>query len=162
EDDTKLAMLRPRLHGERSKRVRPGLDDKVLADWNGLMIAALADAGALLDEPSWIAMARRAFAFVADTMARHDRLRHSRPALPPAPPPTPRPPPAPHQPPEAPPSPAPRAPGHPPPARHYSNPDPAGYYLTADDAEGLIVRPSSTMDDAIPNPNGIAAHNLCR
>ena len=48
-----------------SLRVRPGLDDKVLADWNGLMIAALVNAGVILDEPSWIAMARRAFDFIA-------------------------------------------------------------------------------------------------
>ena len=49
----------------RELRVRPGLDDKVLADWNGLMIAALVNAGVILDEPSWIAMARRAFDFIA-------------------------------------------------------------------------------------------------
>ena len=35
-------------------RVRPGLDDKVLADWNGLMIAALADAGLAFDRAEWI------------------------------------------------------------------------------------------------------------
>ena len=57
--------------------MRPGLDDKVLADWNGLMIAALANAGLMLDEPSWIEMAARAFDFVARAMTRGDRLGHS-------------------------------------------------------------------------------------
>ena len=48
----------------------PGLDDKVLADWNGLMIAALANAGTMLDEPSWIEMAARAFDFIVRNMTR--------------------------------------------------------------------------------------------
>ena len=38
--------------------------------------------------------------------------------------------------------------------RHYANPDNGGYFLTADDAEGLVVRPAATNDDATPNPNG--------
>ena len=46
--------------------------------------------------------------------------------------------------------------------RHYANPDTGGYFLTADDAEGLVVRPASTMDEATPNPNAVAAHNLVR
>ena len=46
--------------------------------------------------------------------------------------------------------------------RHYANPDNGGYFLTADDAEGLVVRPGATNDDATPNPNGIAAQNLVR
>ena len=54
----------------RSKRVRPGLDDKVLADWNGLMIAALANAGTMLGEPSWIEMAARAFDFIVRSMTK--------------------------------------------------------------------------------------------
>jgi uncharacterized protein YyaL (SSP411 family) len=37
-----------------------------------------------------------------------------------------------------------------------------GYFLTADDAEGLIIRPHSTLDDAIPNHNGLIAQNLVR
>src|SRR3546814_7738061 len=57
----------------------PGLDDKVLADWNGLMIAALAQAAGVLGEPAWLAAAERAFAFVATQMNGEDgRLRHSR------------------------------------------------------------------------------------
>ena len=46
--------------------------------------------------------------------------------------------------------------------RHYANAETGGYYLTADDAEGLVVRPASTSDDATPNPNAVAAHNLVR
>jgi uncharacterized protein YyaL (SSP411 family) len=46
--------------------------------------------------------------------------------------------------------------------RHYFNAETGGYYMTADDAEALVVRPASTSDDAIPNPSAIAAHNLVR
>ena len=55
--------LRAKLLAVRDKRVRPGLDDKVLADWNGLMIAALVNAGVHFDEPAWLAMARARLRF---------------------------------------------------------------------------------------------------
>lgn len=168
-DETRLASLRQKLLAVRARRVRPGLDDKVLADWNGLMIAALANAGAMLDEPSWIERAGQAFEFIARAMTKGDRLGHSwregrllypglasdfanmiRAAL------------ALNE-----------ATGQ---ASyleralawqrafdtHYANPGNGGYFLTADDAEGLVVRPSSTSDDATPNPNSIAAQNLIR
>ncbi len=76
-DETEAARLRETLLAARARRVRPGLDDKVLADWNGLMIAALANAGVLLDEPHWLALAARAFDFIAAAMTRGDRLGHS-------------------------------------------------------------------------------------
>ena len=44
----------------------------------------------------------------------------------------------------------------------YANPINGGYYLTAFDAEGLVVRPGLTSDDATPNPNAIAAANILR
>jgi uncharacterized protein YyaL (SSP411 family) len=44
----------------------------------------------------------------------------------------------------------------------YTNPGNGGYFLTASDAEGLVVRPAATTDDATPNPNAIAAQNLIR
>jgi uncharacterized protein YyaL (SSP411 family) len=45
---------------------------------------------------------------------------------------------------------------------HYADHEHGGYYLTADDAEGLIIRPHSTIDDAIPNHTGLIAQNLVR
>jgi uncharacterized protein YyaL (SSP411 family) len=46
--------------------------------------------------------------------------------------------------------------------RHYADAETGGYFLTADDAEGLVVRPHATTDDAIPNANAVAAQNLVR
>ena len=45
---------------------------------------------------------------------------------------------------------------------HYTDPDTGGYYLSADDATDLLLRPHSTQDDATPNPNAVAAQNLVR
>src|SRR5471030_1610977 len=168
-DETRLSQLRAILLEARAGRIRPGLDDKVLADWNGLMIAALVNAGIFFDEPSWIAMARRAFDFIAKTMTKDDRLGHSyragkvlfpglasdfaamiRAAL------------ALHE------------------ASddmalleqaltwqraldaHYADPETGGYYWSADDATDLLLRPHSTSDDATPNANAVAAQNLVR
>jgi hypothetical protein len=62
----------------RDGRVRPGLDDKVLADWNGLMIAAMANAGLVFENPAWIGLARGAFDFIRRHMTAPDqRLLHS-------------------------------------------------------------------------------------
>ena len=169
----RFSMLRGKLLEIRNKRVRPGLDDKVLADWNGLMIAALVNASIILDEPSWIILARRAFNFIARTMSQGDqqnqRLGHSwragatlfpglasdyagmiRAAL------------ALYE-----------ASGE----RalleralswqhaldtHYADRETGAYFLTADDASDLLLRPHSTADDATPNPNAVAAGNLVR
>jgi uncharacterized protein YyaL (SSP411 family) len=167
--EARLAALRAILLDARSARVRPGLDDKVLADWNGLMIASLVNAGIVFDEPSWLVMAKRAFAFIARTMTKEDRLGHSwragrllfpglasdfaamiRAAL------------ALHE------------------ATaersylaqalawqraldaHYADADSGRYYLSADDADDLLLRPHATADDATPNPNAVAAQNLIR
>jgi uncharacterized protein YyaL (SSP411 family) len=73
-----LAECRATLLAARNRRVAPGWDDKVLADWNGLMIAALARAAAVFRRPDWLAPARRAFAFVQGRMGTPDgRLRHA-------------------------------------------------------------------------------------
>ena len=59
-----LKEMRQRLLTIRSKRPRPFLDDKILTDWNGLMIASMAEAGRLLDDPKLTEAARKAYAFI--------------------------------------------------------------------------------------------------
>ncbi len=169
EDEARLAPLRDKLLAVRAERERPGLDDKVLADWNGLMIAALARAGAFLKEPDWIAKAVTAFNAVCRLMEKDGRLGHSWragklvfPGL---------------------------ASDHAAMARaaialaeatgdagytakadafletlerHYADPHSGAYFLTADDAPPLVVRPLSTMDEAQPNYQAVAADALVR
>ncbi len=75
---TALADCRAVLLAARAARVRPGRDDKILADWNGLMIAALAEAGMAFERPDWTQLAERAFAFVRGRMTGgNGRLYHS-------------------------------------------------------------------------------------
>ncbi|QJE74363.1 thioredoxin domain-containing protein [Aerophototrophica crusticola] len=169
ERETALAAQRARLLAVRDKRVRPGWDDKVLADWNGLMIAGLAKAGAALGEQAWIDAAARAFGFVASSMQEHGRLKHSwrhgqlkhastledhanmaRAAL----------------------------------AlfevigdwslveqarawvavldKHYWDGEGGGYFIVADDATDLIVRPRHAHDNAVPAGNGTMVGVLAR
>ncbi|MDZ4381077.1 MAG: thioredoxin domain-containing protein [Parvibaculum sp.] len=77
EEEAALEPLKARLFAERDLRVHPGFDDKVLADWNGLMIAALARAGATFGESAWVGMAASAFRFVMETMRVEGRLHHA-------------------------------------------------------------------------------------
>ena len=76
-----LAPRREKLLSRRADRIPPLKDDKVLADWNGLTIFALATAGRLFDRPDWVDAAIAAFDFVAGPMADPAtggiRLRHS-------------------------------------------------------------------------------------
>jgi uncharacterized protein YyaL (SSP411 family) len=168
-DELRLSALREKLLVVRARRIRPGLDDKILADWNGLMIAALANASQMIGEPSWLEMARHAFDFVVREMTRGDRLGHSwregqlkfpgmasdfaamiRAAL------------ALHQ--------VTGIQGYLDQAlvwqraldRDYANAETGTYYLTAADAEGLVIRPASTADEATPNHNAVGAQNLIR
>jgi uncharacterized protein YyaL (SSP411 family) len=67
-----LAEGRRQLFAAREKRVRPHRDDKILAGWNGLLIAALARAGAALNEPELTAAAGRAADFVLTRLRRSD------------------------------------------------------------------------------------------
>ena len=64
-----VSDAKKKLFEARARRMHPSLDDKVLTSWNGLMIAALAQAGQAFDRPELIDMARRA----ADTLLEHMR-----------------------------------------------------------------------------------------
>ncbi len=76
--EARLAACRARLLEKRSTRIRPGRDDKVLADWNALMVAALARASVVFGEPDWLAKAQSVFDFILDKMGGADgRIAHA-------------------------------------------------------------------------------------
>src|SRR6516162_9020795 len=170
ETERELALCRALLFRVREDRVRPGWDDKVLADWNGLMIAAMANAGLVFDRPAWIERANAAFDFIGSQMTTSDgRLLHSWRAG--------------------------RA-RHPASVddyanlcrtaltlheatgdekvltrardwvtildRHYWDETEGGYYFSADDTEGLIARAKTAADAAVPAGNGTLVGVLTR
>ena len=165
-----VRRCKQKLFEARNKRPRPHLDDKVLADWNGLMISSLAFGAQALDEPKYAEAARRAADFILKKMVRADgrllhRWRDGEAAIP----------------------------GH---LEDYTflihglvdlyqagfNPadlaeakrltaemsrlfwdDPAGgFFLTGIDAEKLLVRQKEIYDGAIPSGNSVAALDLIR
>ncbi len=166
-DEQALAAMRAKLLARRASRIRPGWDDKVLADWNGLMIAALAHAARVFERPDWLNAAVTAFRFVLEQMDRGGRLIHSFRAG------------------QA------RAPAT---ASDYANmiwgalrlyqatnegvflesaerwcsvldrhfwvADGGGYAFTADDTPDVIVRMRGAHDDAVPNANAVMISNL--
>ncbi len=68
ELNERLARINEALLAVRDRRRQPGTDDKVLAGWNGLMIAGMADGGRVLGEPRYVEAARRAAGFILETM----------------------------------------------------------------------------------------------
>jgi hypothetical protein len=167
ETEARLQRMLHKLFERRSLRVRPGFDDKVLADWNGLMIAALANAASAFDKPTWLDAAETAFDFVLMQMSMGVRLIHSyregsgnapatasdyanmiRAALA-------------------------LANGTNNPEyveqacawthvldQHYWSEDLGGYYMAADDTDDILVRPLNAHDDATPNANAMMVSNL--
>ncbi|MBY0560642.1 thioredoxin domain-containing protein [Hyphomicrobium sp.] len=167
-EEERLAAMRGRLLSRRALRIRPGWDDKILADWNGLMIAALSRAAVVFENPEWLALAERAFACVTTKLsAGEDRLFHSyRDGLAKAP------------------------------AtasdyanmtwaalrlfgatqsetylaqaqrwaevldRHYWDGEGGGYFTAADDTTDVVVRLKAATDDAVPSANAIQLSNL--
>jgi uncharacterized protein YyaL (SSP411 family) len=76
EFETRLESVRSRLFDNREGRIHPLKDDKILADWNGLMAASLARAGRVFGEQRYIDAARRSVDFVLGSMDEKGRLRH--------------------------------------------------------------------------------------
>lgn len=75
--DDAWSAARERLLAERDRRVQPITDDKVLADWNGLMIGALAKAGRAFGDQRYTAMARRAFDAIRTELGTAPVLQHT-------------------------------------------------------------------------------------
>ena len=166
-----------RLMAARAERVRPGLDDKILAGWNALMTRALAEAARVFDEPRWREMAVRNGRFLLDNLVSDGRVtrvypgggeggKEKR---------------------------AERGPGfledHAAVAlafislheltldpdwlthaaaiadameRHFRDPESGAWYDTADDGEALITRPRDTFDNATPSGPSLAMEAMIR
>ncbi|MFN3592358.1 MAG: thioredoxin domain-containing protein, partial [Thermaurantiacus sp.] len=173
DTEARFDRNRAALLAHRARRVSPGRDDKILADWNGLAIAALARAGLALGHQTWIDAARTAYRFIDESMTPGGRLGHSY-----------------------------RAgrlvsPGFSSDlaamalaALALAEADPGGrgldggyvasaigwlddletwhagsdgsYRLAAADADDVLIRMRSGLDEAVPNPNGLAAIALIR
>lgn len=170
ETASRWEAARQRLFDHRKERIHPLKDDKILTDWNGLMMAALAYGGRVLKKPEYSAAAEKAAKFIETRLEDQDgRLRHRyrdgeagiaahaddyafmiwglcelyRTTFNPA-----------HL------------------ARavrlqermlaDFRDPDNGGFFLTAETSRDLPVRPKSFYDGAIPSANSVALLNLLR
>jgi len=69
---SKIAELRQRVFDARAKRIRPGLDNKILASWNGLMLKGLCDAYRAFDDTQILDLALQNAGFIAEKMMTTD------------------------------------------------------------------------------------------
>jgi uncharacterized protein YyaL (SSP411 family) len=170
EFSERLGSLRQKLFSHREARVHPHKDDKVLVDWNGLMIAALARGSAVLNEKKYLDAAEKAADFILMNMrGQNDRLLHrfrdGEAAIT----------------------------GHTDDyaffiwglielyeatfekkyleqamdhndllMNHYWDKNGGGFFLAADDAEELLIRHKEIYDGAMPSGNSVALLNLLR
>jgi uncharacterized protein YyaL (SSP411 family) len=166
----RLEKNRQQVFRIRKKRIHPFKDDKILTDWNGLMIAALAKAALVLDEPRYASAAVKAADFIMRKLRAKDgrllkRYRNGNAGLP---------------------------------AhlndyafvvwgflelyeasfktiylqeairlndrmiKHFWDHQSGGLFMTADDGEKLLIRNKEIYDGALPSGNSVAALNLLR
>jgi uncharacterized protein len=170
ELEARIEAARKDLFEARKRRVHPHKDDKVLSDWNGLMIAAFARGAQVLEEPLYAEAAESAVRFIMDRMRDPagrlmHRFRDNETKI----------------------------------AahiddyafliwglielyeavfeprylkaalslnddllKHFWDDKNGGFYFTADDGESLIVRKKEVYDGALPSGNAVALHNLLR
>ena len=165
-----IEAARASLHATRLQRVKPGLDDKVLTEWNGLMLATLAEAAAATGDERWLRAARENGTFLREHLCVDGRWRRSWQAE--------------------------SGPRHLAYAADYAaivdafvrlgeatgeaswitdaartadamlelfwDHDNGGLYSTGTDAERLITRPKDILDNASPSANSLAAVALLR
>jgi len=167
---SRIEAIRQNLFTSREERIHPHKDDKILTDWNGLMIAALAKAAQVFGESRYAKAAKRAADFILENMRTSDgrllhRYRDGQAALP----------------------------AHVDDyafliwgllelyeatfevkhlqtalelnkdlSEHFWDNADGGYYFTADDSESLIVRQKDIYDAAIPSGNSVGMLNLLR
>ena len=77
EEEARVQLLLDKLAQYRKKRIKPQLDDKILVDWNGLTIEAMAYTGKVLNNNKYLKSAERAFSFIFDKMFVQNKLYHS-------------------------------------------------------------------------------------
>ncbi len=167
DKENNLQSSRKRLLSSRTSRIRPSWDDKILSDWNGLMISSLAYAGYIFNQSHWIKAAIKAYESICKHMMVNGRLKHAY-----------------------------RSGQAKAPATasdyanmieaalklfqiqsddkflkqaiewtetmesHYWDPEEGGYFFTANDTDDVIIRTKSATDDATPNANSIMVSNL--
>ncbi len=76
ELDHRIAAIRARLYEARDQRPHPARDEKVIVAWNALAIRAFAEAGAAFDRPDYVAIAERAANFLRDQLWDGTTLYH--------------------------------------------------------------------------------------
>ncbi len=160
---------RAKLFEVREKRVKPGRDEKIITAWNGLMLAAFAEAGRVLERPDYTGMATRNAEFVLSTMLKEGRLFRTWKA----------------EPDQA------KLMGYLEDyafyadgllalyqttfnprwfqkaralmdvvLEHFADQEDGGFFDTADDHEQLVMRPKSLQDNALPSGNSMAVRTL--
>ncbi len=77
ETEVSIARAKARMLEARSQRAAPGQDDKVLTDWNGLMLASLAEAASVLDREDYLQAAIANATFLTSALMDESRLVHS-------------------------------------------------------------------------------------